>query len=57
MEFILVITVILVATTVGVGVWAIKRGMNNKKATKVLGINIGTFFLTYDWCNSVYAQW
>ncbi|WZL82288.1 ATP synthase subunit C [Vallitaleaceae bacterium 9-2] len=45
MEFILVITVILVATTVGIGVWAIKRGMNNKKATKVLGINIGTFFL------------
>jgi V/A-type H+-transporting ATPase subunit K len=45
MEFILVLTVILVAATVTVGVLAIKRGMNNQKAAKVLGINIGTFFL------------
>jgi V/A-type H+-transporting ATPase subunit K len=45
MEFILALTVILVATTVTVGVLAIKRGMNNQKAAKVLGINIGTFFL------------
>jgi V/A-type H+-transporting ATPase subunit K len=45
MEFILALTVILVATTVAVGVLAIKRGMNNQKAAKVLGINMGTFFL------------
>ena len=45
MEFILALTVILVATTVAVGVLAIKRGMNNQKAAKVLGVNIGTFFL------------
>ncbi len=45
MKFILVLTLILVATTVAVGVVSIKREMNNKKAAKVLGINIGSFLL------------
>ncbi len=44
MEFILGMTLILVAVTVGVGIWAIKAGMENGKAKKVLGLNIGTFF-------------
>ncbi len=44
MEFILGMTLILVVVTVGVGIWAIKAGMENGKAKKVLGLNIGTFF-------------
>lgn len=44
MELILVLTVLLVAGTIGVGVYAIKTEMNNTKAKKILGINLSSFF-------------
>ncbi len=45
MEFILVLTVLLVGTTVGIGVYAIKRGISGKKSQTILGVNIGSFLL------------
>ena len=45
MNLILALTVILVGATVVVGVTAIKRQINNNKAMKLLGINVGTFLL------------
>lgn len=44
MEMILVLTVLLVAGTIGIGVYAIKIEMSNAKAKKILGINLSTFF-------------
>lgn len=44
MELILILTVLLVAITIGVGVYAIKTEMSGKTAKKILGVNLSTFF-------------
>jgi len=45
MELILVLTVLLVGATVGFGVYAVKKGIEQQKIQKVLGLNMGTFLL------------
>lgn len=44
MEFILVISVFLVLSIVGLGLFCIKRGLSGKNAKKILGINIVSIF-------------
>lgn len=45
MEIILALTVVLVAVTIAVGVYAVKKELSNEKAKKILGLNMGTFAL------------
>lgn len=45
MELVLVLTMLLVGSTVGLGVYAIKNKLSNNKIQKFLGINMGTFLL------------
>ncbi len=45
MEFILLLTLLLVGITVGVGVYAVKKQLNQEKVQRILGINMGTFLL------------
>lgn len=44
MEFILIITVFLVLSIIGLGLYCIKRGVSGKNAKKILGINIISIF-------------
>lgn len=45
MVAILVLTILLVAATIGFGVYAVKKQLSNEKTMKVLGLNMGTFVL------------
>jgi V/A-type H+/Na+-transporting ATPase subunit K len=45
MEFILILTVLLVGVTVSVGVYAIQKEIQQEKVIKILGLNMGTFLL------------
>lgn len=45
MELILLLTIVLVGATVGVGVYAIKKELNQQKVQKILGLNMSTFLL------------
>ncbi|MBN2222571.1 MAG: ATPase [Vallitaleaceae bacterium] len=45
MDIILVITLALVAVTIGTGIYAIRKGIQNDKAKKILGMNITSFVL------------
>lgn len=45
MELVLVLTMLLVGSTIGLGVYAIKNKLSNNKIQKFLGINMGTFLL------------
>jgi V/A-type H+-transporting ATPase subunit K len=45
MEAILVLTILLVAVTITIGVYAVKKQLTNDKIMKILGVNMGTFVL------------
>ena len=45
MEAILVLTILLVAVTITLGVIAVKKQFTNDKTMKILGVNMGTFVL------------
>jgi len=45
MEAILVLTILLVAVTITIGVYAVKKQLTNDKTLKILGVNMGTFVL------------
>lgn len=44
MEFILVISVFLVLSIIGLGLFCIKKGLSGKNAKKILGINVVSIF-------------
>lgn len=44
MIFVMILTLLLVVSTIGVGVYCLKHELEGKKVRKFLGINIGTFF-------------
>ena len=44
MDIVMSLALILVAVTVGTGVYAIKRGIDGSKAKTILGINVLSFF-------------
>lgn len=44
MDFILVLTVFLVLSIIGLGLYCIKKGISGKNAKKILGINILSIF-------------
>jgi len=44
MYYVLVVTMILVATTIAVGIKGIKSGIETGKAQKILGVNMTSFF-------------
>lgn len=43
MDFILVLTLALVLTTIGIGIYGIRKGIQNESAKKILGLNITSF--------------
>lgn len=44
MEFILVVTVFLILSVIGLGIYCIKKGLAGKNAKKILGMNIISVF-------------
>lgn len=45
MQVVLVIAILLVLSTIGVGIYAVKCEMKGIKVKRILGINLSTFFL------------
>jgi V/A-type H+-transporting ATPase subunit K len=45
MTFIMAVALILVLSTIGVGIYGISNEIKGKKATRFLGINLSTFFI------------
>lgn len=45
MKIIIILALVLVLSTIGVGLYGIKRELNKNKTKKFLGINLSTFFM------------
>lgn len=45
MKMIIVLAVLLVLSTIGVGIYGIKRELQGKQVKKFLGVNLSTFFV------------
>lgn len=45
MDFVMIVTLVLVVSTIGVGISCVKKAINGQKVKTFLGVNLATFFV------------